>query len=157
MVQLCVPAWAGGDGHRGVGEEHVGGAEEDGALPPAVRVAQEAVHRCSTWHGWDLLHADAGELCVDWSPVDFFSGFVPTSILSAVLSLKFPKGYFFVSMATLFVGRNWTEKEMKTSFAHLSVESGVSIAEVLPWRHGHTAEVENNRTSKVKMRLVEPS
>lgn len=58
---LCVPVRAGGGGHRGVGEEHVGGAEEDGALPPAVRVAQEAVHWRSTRHGRHLLHADAGE------------------------------------------------------------------------------------------------
>lgn len=51
----------GGDSHRGIGEEHVSRAEEDGSLPSSLRMAQEAVHRRCPRHGWHLLHAHAGK------------------------------------------------------------------------------------------------
>lgn len=53
--------WSGGDGHRGIREEYVCGAKEDGSLPSALWMAQEAVHWCCPWHGWHLLHAYAGK------------------------------------------------------------------------------------------------
>lgn len=51
---------SGGDGHRGIGKELVGGAEEERSLPAALRMAQEAVHRRCPRPGWHLLHAHAG-------------------------------------------------------------------------------------------------
>lgn len=61
MGEYSLLSYAGGDGHPGIGEEHVSRAEEDRPLSSALRVAQKAVHWCCAWPGWDLLHTDAGE------------------------------------------------------------------------------------------------
>lgn len=62
VVRLTPPPTSvGRQCHHRIGQGFVEGRKEDRALSPLVPVAPEAVCWSGPWHGWDLLHADAGE------------------------------------------------------------------------------------------------